>query len=366
MTNIIRPEITTNFTVLPNQILGFGRHIEGLKPRDSAVLNYLLSKPSNWKVIAKDIATAVNISINTVYAALATLRKLGIVNYTRDKFGYCRWVVTLSETLYKPITTPHTKKPREENNDVLVITNKAIITNKTTTNNKVVEATTTITAPPITDYINEVPIGNEIAPFNLITEPVIVEKTPVEPVITFNLPHELTEIEKLTAIKSLKKANLDIATYSVVLLALKTALTNGVVHSPLAYLHGLLNKAKDGSLDTRKFTENKTTLSRSNLIKTVLDKYGDKILLDLVTNGAIQVEGLGLVQYSEVKELGLVSSKWIKKYNDIQLEKITKLSATIPTTTSFKPLIMPKPLSGAEFEAVRLAKVEAAMAIMKK
>ena len=44
-TNIIKPAVTTNFTVLPNQLLGFGRHVQGLKPRDSSVLNYLLSNP---------------------------------------------------------------------------------------------------------------------------------------------------------------------------------------------------------------------------------------------------------------------------------------------------------------------------------
>ena len=40
--NIIRPQVTDNFTDLPNELLGFGRNIQGLKPRDSSVLNYLL------------------------------------------------------------------------------------------------------------------------------------------------------------------------------------------------------------------------------------------------------------------------------------------------------------------------------------
>ena len=365
-TNIIKPTATTNFTTLPNQLLGYGRHIQGLKPRDSSVLNYLLSKPPHWKVIAADIAKAVNISINTVYRALTVLQNLGIVSYTRDRYGYCRWLVSVSDTLYKPVTTPHTQKPRVENDDVLTNTDKTVITKETTTDNDVVGVVTAITAPPVTDYINELPVSVEVIPVNLVQEPVTVEQTPVETVITENLPEQLTEIEKLTAVKSLKKANLDTLTYTVVLMALKSALTTGTVRFPLAYLHALLNKAKDGSLDTRKFTETKTTVSRSSLIKSLIDKHGDKILMDLVTNGAIQVEGLGLVQYSEVKELGLVSSSWIKKYNDIQLAKMTKVSANKPVITSTKQPSTKTVMNEMEFEAKRQAQIELAMAMLDK
>jgi DNA-binding CsgD family transcriptional regulator len=130
--NIIRPQVTDNFTALPNEILGFGRNIQGLKPRDSSVLNYLLSKPPHWKVRANDIARGVNISINTVYAALTKLQKLGIASFTRDKFGYTHWVISLHTTLSTPVSTPHTKKPREEFCDVLTNNNLLEINKKTT------------------------------------------------------------------------------------------------------------------------------------------------------------------------------------------------------------------------------------------
>lgn len=365
-TNIIKPTATTNYTTLPNQLLGYGRHIQGLKPRDSSVLNYLLSKPPHWRVIAKDIAIAVNISINTVYRALTVLQKLGIVSYTRDRFGYCRWLVSVSDTLYKPVTVPHPQKPHEHFDDVLTNTDRTVIKEKTTT---VVEGSSeliAVTAPPVIDYVNAPTVTTKVEPVNLVIEPITTEKQLVEPVTTLDLPEQLTEIEKLTAVKSLTKANLDAITYTVVLMALKSALTTGVVRSPLAYLHGLLNKAKDGSLDTRKFTETKTTVSRSSLIKSVIDKHGDKILLDLVTNGAIQVKELGLVQYSEVKELGLVSSSWIKRYNDIQLAKMAKLSATKPVITSTKQLATKPVMNEMEFEAKRQAQIELAMAMLDK
>lgn len=361
-TNIIKPAVTTNFTVLPNQLLGFGRHVQGLKPRDSSVLNYLLSTPPHWKVIAADIAKAVNISINTVYRALTVLQKLGIVSYTRDKWGYCRWLVSVADTLYSPVTTPHTQKPRVDIGDVLVNTDKQV-NNKTTADSGVVREIKAITAPPV----NEPTVTSQVEPVELTTEPITVEIAPVEPVQVIDLPEQLTKVEQIVASKSLTKANLDPQSHIVVMAALKTALTTGVARSPLAYLHGLINKAKDGTLDTSKVSNNvskEVPISRTDRIKALVAKHGDVLLADLVVSGAITVEGLGLVQYNEVKELGLVNSSWIKKHADIELAKLSKLAATIPPLMSFKPLIMPKPMNVVEFEAERWAKVELAMTMM--
>ncbi|MDD5229032.1 MAG: hypothetical protein PHD53_09520 [Methylococcales bacterium] len=48
--NIVRPICTENFTPLPNFLFDFNRNFENLKPRDSAVLNYLLTKTSDMKI----------------------------------------------------------------------------------------------------------------------------------------------------------------------------------------------------------------------------------------------------------------------------------------------------------------------------
>ena len=185
--NIIRPEVTENFTALPNQLLGYGRHLNGLKPRDSAVLNYLLSKPPHWKIVAKEITLALNISINTVYAALTVLQRLGIASYTRDKYGRTRWLVSVASNLYSPVIPPHTKKPHQEICDVLENNDKSEIIIKTTT--RCVSEGDLGDSDTPSDYINE----PQIAPAELIGKSVLVtleiEKI-AEPGVHLNKRHQ--------------------------------------------------------------------------------------------------------------------------------------------------------------------------------
>lgn len=398
--NIIRPEVKDNFTSLPNQLLGYGRHFKGLKPRDSAVLNYLLSKPPHWKIIAKEIATALNISINTVYAALTVLQRLGIASYTRDKYGHTRWLVSVADALYSPVIPPHTKIPHQEICDVLETNDKSEIIIKTTT--RCVSESDLGAADTTTDYINEPQIAptkideSVLVPLEIekIAEPeiineasvaietietattaveTVVESTTVEtPVaetsVEIELPEQLTDVEKLVAKKSITKADLDTTTYAVIMLALKAALTSGGgVRSPIAYLNGLINKAKEGTLDPSNYNRlqaNKCQLNRSDEIKNLFAKHGEPILLELVTNGAIHVKSLGLVQYDEVKKLGLINDDWTKKYADIQLQKMNKLTPNKPTVTTIKK--KPPTMSAEEFEAKRQAQIEMAMALLNQ
>ena len=396
--NIIRPEVTENFTSLPNQLLGYGRHIKGLKPRDSAVLNYLLSKPPHWKIIAKEIGTALNISINTVYAALTVLQRLGIASYTRDKYGHTKWLVSVASTLYSPITTPHTKIPRQEICDILKTNEKSEIKDKTTTS--CVSGGNFDDSGTPRDYINEpqiTPVELTIEPVEIsepeIVEPIIaesvvvemVEELVVEPVelvtsepvtvveasiadtpAEIELPEQLTDVEKLVAKKSITKADLDTTTYSVIMLALKAALTSGGVRSPIAYLNGLINKAKEGTLDFSNYNRmqaSKCQLNRDDEIRNLFAKHGEPIMLELVTNGAVHVKPLGLIQYDEAKKLGLVNDVWAKKYADIQLEKMTKLTPNKPAVTTIKKKPSPT-MSAEEFEAKRQAQIEMAMALL--
>lgn len=385
--NIIRPEVTDNFTALPNQLLGYGRHIKGLKPRDSAVLNYLLSKPPHWKIIAKEITLALNISINTVYAALTVLQRLGIATYTRDKFGHTRWVVSIVSTLYSPAISPHTKKPHQEICDVLENNDKSEIIIKTTTRcvsegdlgdsdyinepqitpaqliDKSVLVTLEIEKIAESEIINEASVVIETA----TTAVEIAESTTVEPEI--ELPEQLTDVEKLVAKKSITKADLDTTTYAVIMLALKAALTSGGVRSPIAYLNGLINKAKEGTLDVSNYNElqtKKCQLNRGDEIRNLFAKHGESILLELVTDGAIHVKSLGLIQYDEVKKLGLINDVWTKKYADIQLQKMGKLTPNKPTVTTIKKKPSATTISPEEFEAKRQAQIEMAMAMLNQ
>jgi hypothetical protein len=352
--NIIRPEVTNNFTALPNELLNYGRHINGgLKPRDSSVLNYLLSKPPHWKLRANDIANGVNISINTVYAALTKLQKLGIASFSRDKFGYTHWVISVHTTLSTPVTTPHTKKPRKEFCDVLT-NNHSLQNNKKTTTRC---ADFELGSPPILEKKEE-GLTATIADNRTIHSEIVDE--------SIILPEQLSEIEKQVAKKSIKKANLDSVTYSVILMALKTALSSGNVRSPIAYLNGLINKAKDGSLDISQYSGNngnKAPLNRKEEIGQLFTKYGDEIRLDIVTNGLIKTHSLGYVTYDEVKQMGLIGDIWVAKYNELQLTKMNQLSGVKPLS---KPAKTPKVImSEAEFEAKRQEQIQKAMAMLK-
>jgi predicted DNA-binding transcriptional regulator len=359
--NIIRPVVIGNFTSLPNQLLGYGPYIKGLKPRDSSVLNYLLSKPPHWKIIAREITLALNISINTVYAALTVLQKLGIASYTRDKYGHTRWLVSIASTLYSPVISPHTKKPHQEICEVLE-SNQKTETIKTTTRCVSEGAVNTPNEPQITPVVL---VSKPIAVIPDIEALTIVATTiSVQPEL--ELPEQLTDIEKLTAKKSIAKADLDANTYAVVILAFKAALTTGIVRSPIAYLHGLINKAKDGTLNASTYNEiqpSKITLNRDNAIRNLFAQHGEPILLDLVTTGAIHVQSLGYIQYDEVNKLGLLSEKWVKKYAEIQLQKMTKLATNKPTVTTIKKQAAPT-MSAEEFEVKRNAQIEMAMALL--
>lgn len=422
-TNIIRPEVTDNYTVLPNQLLGYGRYIEGLKPRDSAVLLYLFSRPPHWKIIAKDIVAALNISINTVYAALAVLQRLGIASFTRNKMGHTRWLVSIDPALYSSTTTPRTKNPREEICDVLTSNERAIIIEKTTTRcvkeeelgaknlseiDYINEPTVTpkvtlndimttfesaVSAVEIEEIIIETEIISIVDEPEILVEPIIesikesiIEKIEIiEPVeviaevpainpeaeLDAELPAQLTEVEKLSAKKTLLKASLDNIAYTVVLMALKAALNTGGIRSPIAYLNGLINKAKDGTLDTRKYDElqaSKCRLNRSDEIRNLFAQHGDSILLDLVTKGIIHAPVLGYIQYDEVNKLGLVNDVWTKKYAEIQLQKMNKKISSKPFKMPFKKSAAETrtSMSSEEFEAKRKAQIEIAMAMLNQ
>ena len=312
--NITRPSVTENYTVLPNDILNFGRHIQGLKPRDSAVLNYLLSRPPHWKLRANDIARAINISINTVYAALSKLRQLGFASFTRDKTGHTFWIISLHKALSSPVSTPHTKKPREVFCDDLINT-ESLVNNKTTTSCVYFEEKSLDI-----DIINSTESASVLESAQEVNQLLDEIELPIE------LVSHLSDMEQLITKKTIRKSQVDSSTYSVILLALKTALLKGNVRSPIAYLNGLISKAKDGSLHADVNSSNKLPVTREQEIKDLVARYSDKLLSDIVYRGFITNEKLGYVSYSELKTLGLISNTWAKKYDDYQLEKLNQLA----------------------------------------
>lgn len=352
--NIQRPVLTENYTVLSNDLLNYGRCIGGgLKPRDSAVLNYLLSRPPHWKLRAKDISRATNISINTVYAALSKLRQLGFASFTRDKTGHTFWIISLHETLSSPVYTPRTNFPRQDFCDDL-INNKSLISNEKTTTGCV----SSENKQPVVDIINTT------------TSTTIVEKAQEirdEVELPIELVSHLSEVEQVIAKKAIRKSKIDSSTYNLVLLALKAALLTGNVRSPLAYFHSLINKAKDGSLHNNTNSSNKAPITREQAIKDLVAKYGDKMLFDIVYRGFISNETLGYVTYLELKDMGLISHYWSKKYDDYQRDKLNQLAMScsntpISTRSDKKEITKSKQrLSESEFESKRSEQIARAL-----
>jgi hypothetical protein len=359
--NITRPTVTENYTTLPNELFDFGRSIHHsnvkLKPRDSSVLNYLLSKPPHWKIIAADIAKAVNISLNTVYRALTVLQKLGVVSYTRDKFGYTRWLVSVSQTLYRPVTAPHNQKPRVEN-ECDLINNESLEKNKTTTSCVSFEEKSLDIDLVNTTESNEIVVETR----NQLIKEI---ELPLE------LVSHLSEIEQVLAKKTIRKSQVDNSTYNLILMALKLALSTGNVRSPIAYLNSLISKAKNGSLHVHNSnnanSSNKSFRQREQVIKDLVVRYGDQMLSDIVYRGFISNETLGYVTYLELKDMGLISHYWSKKYDDYQIDKLNQLAMScsntpISTRSDKKEITKSKQrLSESEFESKRSEKIARAL-----
>jgi hypothetical protein len=403
--NIIRPEVTNNFTILPNILFELGRHYPEIKPRDIGVLNYMFTKPEIWQPRTKDLAKAMNVSEWGVRQSLTRLIKLGFASYTRNHLGYTQWCISVPESLLPLVNPPRVEIPHEEIQSVLTNNEKTVITKKTTTrcvsegnlgnsdpiNEPIITPVELVIEPaeidqtenidptlveesdqiviidPIIDHDAKTQIVDDLTVELVISEPEMIDESPAiltEPEI--ELPEQLSEVEKLAAKKAITKADVDTTTYAVIMLALKTALTSGGVRSPIAYLNGLINKAKDGTLDASNYNRlqaSKCQINRSVEIKNLFAKHGEPILLELVTKGAINTKLLGLIQYDEVNKLGLINETWTKKYAQIQLQKMTKLTPNKPTVTTIKKQAAPA-MSATEFEARKQEQIQKAMAML--
>lgn len=362
--NIVRPTVTANFTVLPNELLEYNRHTMGLKPRDMAVLNYLLSKPAVWKIRAQDIANAINIGKSTVYKALRRLQDFGFASYTRDKKGFTFWTVSCTEKLCKSDISAHVKKPHVVFDNVLT-NNDALKNTKETTNDVVVKADF---VKPITGSPAEIPaqiqvsatdadmntieikhstigqqeeqlqISKQVTATNLATtlhvndgeqqkqshiavreskpepesiSPVVESKTETESKI--EIDQQFNPKERIIAKKALAKV--PPTTQFIIISMLKVALLKGGIKSPMGYLNALVNKSITGELDITAYTATKNPIPNNDIerqglreakIRRVFDRHGDKIKADLIAQGHIFIDGLGSVSKSEFETLGLI------------------------------------------------------------
>ncbi len=272
--NIVRPTCTENFTVLPNFLFDFNRNFNGLKPRDSAILNYLLTKPATWKLRAGDIATAINVCERTVYKALRKLQDLGFARFIRKSSGFTDWFICVPDAAQIPAKSPHGKKSNVTKSHGKTC---PVLTNTEKSLEKIEHSLTKI-QKTTNGRVEFVEI--DIAEFN---------------------PQQ-----KIIAQKSLSK--IPTLTQQIVLIMLKAALTKGGIKSPLAYLNALINKAIVGKLDTThvETMSAPNVISRDDKIRRLFAKHRDKITAELNANGFIFIDGEGSIYKSDFEKLGLI------------------------------------------------------------
>ena len=327
--NILRPAVTTDFTALPNALFRYNRHYDGLKPRDSAVLNYLLSLPPQWKLRAGDIANSVNIGKSTAYKALRRLQDLGFASYTRDKTGETFWRISVPDTPASPAISPRVKKPHVVFEHVLETNN--LLQNNQKTTNDVVDFGKENCHISTHAMLEKTTLGKltieQISSLQTAKSAVLSTNTtqtpPQEPVDSLDTQlqtvTELDEKARILAKKTLSKIN-DTSTQSIVLMMLKAAMQKGGIKSPLGYLNALISKSQAGELDISAFEQQTTQKSpmnaplndferqeqRSNAIRHVFAKHAQKVNDDLNKQGYIFIERLGMVSKSEFETLGLI------------------------------------------------------------
>jgi hypothetical protein len=239
---IERPQVPAfGFTTLPNAL--FECLTYNLKPRDLAVLNYLLTKKDNWKVNVPNVAKHCCICPNTVYAALKVLQERGIAWWRRLKTGKTQWFIRLPESAATPVVEPHTKKPHPKKPHpkfygVLTNNNKETIIKKTTTerepeNQPICEEKVVVLCEEKVDTAEQHPADS----FQPVPNVTVLEKMNAE--------------DKQAALNALNKIP-DTTTQAALLFRLNKAIISGVIKAtPLVYLYTLIGKVKNGSFDLR-------------------------------------------------------------------------------------------------------------------
>ncbi|MFI3188841.1 hypothetical protein BCS42_14880 [Crenothrix sp. D3] len=252
---ICRPSCDRHFTSLPNTLFNFGNHYSGLKPRDVAVLNYLLSKPTNkpWTLNRQAIANAVCMGVSTVSKALQALQAVGFASYQRFADGRTQWTIKIP-VISPPIKKPDAVKPQQVLCTALETNEKAVI-NKTTT--------------------------------------------------SVELPTQLTSDEARLARVALGKIADEKMQLAIVLI-LKTALAKGGIKSPLAYLNSLIMKARQGELSVVVPSNPVDKKAREEaIIRGLIGRKKLAIQADIEKWGFIHVAGLGNFTRADLKLYGL-------------------------------------------------------------
>ena len=289
--NIFRTKHESNFVVLPNAILTNAT----LSGNAKALLSYLLSRPSHWKVRITDLQNVLKVGRDRVYRYLRELVAAGYATMTLIQKGV-RWQffdtpqTSLTPDTIKPVPEFHlTEIQQAERQEPLERT----YTSSLESNYEQQQVATTVTIEPaksaeaplvvvlpdeieqstlITPILNHEIQQTEVATLAIeVSQPapaVLSECDNAIPDQVIADPLIIAEIEKLPVTQAIKPsliktlAALTLVEAKSVLAILSRAIVLGKVQNPVGYAIGLVRACKDGTLTPIKANHQPTLSER--------------------------------------------------------------------------------------------------------
>ena len=235
--NIHRTHHESNFVILPNAILTNAT----LSGNAKALLSYLLSRPSHWKVRISDLQNVLKVGRDRVYRYLRELVSAGYATMTLIQKGV-RWQffdtpqTSLTPDTAKPVHLPETQQA--ERQEPLERTERHLLER-----NYAQQRATTVTIEPAKSVESPLVV---VHPDEIKTQPAITTPDPVIIAEVEKLP--VTATIKPTLIKTL--AVLTMIEAKSVLAILSRAIVLNKVQNPVGYCVSLVRAAQDGALTT--------------------------------------------------------------------------------------------------------------------
>jgi hypothetical protein len=86
--NVSRRKLSANFTTVPNELFDHGLSLEAI-----GLLTYLISRPPDWRVIAKRLCEKFGCGRDRMYRLLDELIAAGFVHRSHSRYGGCGYTV---------------------------------------------------------------------------------------------------------------------------------------------------------------------------------------------------------------------------------------------------------------------------------
>lgn len=265
----------SNFTIISNSLI-----CSTLPPVAKAVLQYLISKPKDWRLNKKDIKQTLGISAYAVQKAVSILRNLGYLIFERLKTGFGIWNVY--DTPQTSVVKPSFEIPTLDNRTVLPNTEV----------NQKTEHYNAAPAPqqPQKNVVDFAGAGSGTGAIHASAPPIPI-------------PECLKGSQAKAADKLLRNVTPNQA--ALILMIFNTALASGKIQNPIGYLHSLVKAAQNNTLtspepqistkpitvhdriakeqELRKQAERRLKIDNQTFFEKMRQQYGDKFKGQVVT-----------------------------------------------------------------------------------